>query len=733
MDMSHDTVQSDISIFRAQLNPESVDVAQKSLQLKKEGSLGIIEFDQWGEKANKLSSANMIRLLELLEKVESDTSISALMIISKKPSIFIAGADIGEIKTLASGGASPESLMKLQSVFTYLENLRVPTLAAIHGASMGGGTELALACDYRMATDSPQTKIGLPEVLLGLIPGWGGTQRMPRLIGLEKSLDLILTGKTVDSKKAKKIGLVDKVVPVEYLQEKATEWANQLAESGTKRIFETASLKEKLLGSVPGGVWFACEQAKKQVMSKTKGNYPAPLAAIEVIKKTYGGGSIEAGLKVEADAFIKLMTTPESQNLIHVFYLNEKVKKDKGAEVKGTLPRIQTAGVIGAGVMGGGIAQLFAAKNIRVRMKDINWTAIAKGYESAYRIFTKKLKRRRIKPFEVDNAMARIEGTTEWTGFSQLNLVVEAAVENMEVKKRIFAELAEKVTPETLLATNTSSLSVNEIAAGVRHPERVLGMHFFNPVEKMPLVEVIYTEKTSPEAIASLVSFSKQLGKTPIVVKDSPGFVVNRILGPYLNEAIYLLKEGVRPLEMDELMESFGMPMGPCALLDEVGLDVASKVSQVLYGAFGERMKSPEGMDKVVEEKRLGKKTGIGIYRYLEGEKKEDLSLLDLFHPEPRASDLTDEVVVKRLVYSMINEASRCVEEKLVRDVSDIDIGMIFGTGFAPFRGGILKYADSVGAESIVGELDIFVKKYGDRFKPSQLLQEYSVNQRKFY
>lgn len=732
MDMSHDTVQSDINIFRAQLNPESVDVAQKSLQLKKEGSLAIIEFDQAGEKANKLSSANMIRLLELLEKVESDTSIQALMIISKKPSIFIAGADIGEIKTLASGGASPESLMKLQSVFTYLENLRVPTLAAIHGASMGGGTELALACDYRIATDSPQTKIGLPEVLLGLIPGWGGTQRMPRLIGLEKSLDLILTGKTVDAVKAKKIGLVDKVVPAEYLYEKATEWANRLGESGKKRVFETSSFKEKLLGSVPGGVWFACEQAKKQVLSKTKGNYPAPLAAIEVIKKTYGG-DIESGLKVEADAFMKLMVTPESQNLIHVFYLNEKVKKDKGAEVKGTLKKIHTAGVVGAGVMGGGIAQLFAAKNIRVRMKDIDWKAIAKGYESAHKVFAKKLKRRRIKPYEVDNAMARIEGTTEWNGFSQLDIVVEAAVENMEVKKKIFKELAEKTSPETILATNTSSLSVNEIASGVKQTERVLGMHFFNPVDKMPLVEVIYAEKTSPEAIAAVVSFSKQLGKTPIVVKDSPGFVVNRILGPYLNEAIYLLKEGVRPLEMDELMEKFGMPMGPCALLDEVGLDVASKVSHVLYGAFGERMQSPEGMEKVVEEKRLGKKSGTGIYRYSEGEKQEDLSLLDVFGPESRASDLTDEIVVKRLVYCMINEASRCVEEKLVRDVSDIDVGMIFGTGFAPFRGGVLKYADSLGAESIVGELDIFVKKYGDRFKPSQLLQDYSVNQKKFY
>lgn len=732
MDMSHDTVQSDINLFRAQLKPESVDVAQKSLSLKKEGSLAIIEFDQVGEKANKLSSANMIRLLELFEQVESDTSIQALLIISKKPSIFIAGADIGEIRTLASGSASAESLMKLQSVFTYLENLRVPTVAAIHGASMGGGTELALACDYRIATDAPQTKIGLPEVLLGLIPGWGGTQRLPRLIGLEKSLDLILTGKTVDGVKAKKMGLVDKVAPPEYLKEKSIAWANQLGEAGKKRSFDGQSFKEKVLGTLPGGVWFVCEQAKKQVLSKTKGNYPAPLAAIEVIKKTYGG-DLETGLKVEADAFMKLMITPESQNLIHVFYLNEKVKKDKGAEVKASLPHIKTAGVVGAGIMGGGIAQLFSAKDVRVRMKDIDWKAIAKGFESAHKIFAKKVKRRRMKQSDLDNAMARIEGTTDWSGFSQVQLVVEAAVENLEIKKKIFKELAQKVSEDTLLATNTSSLSVNEIASGIPKPERVLGMHFFNPVEKMPLVEIIYGDKTSPEAIASLVAFSKQLGKTPIVVKDSPGFIVNRILGPYLNEAIYLLKEGVRPLEMDEIMEKFGMPMGPCALLDEVGIDVASKVSHILYGAFGERMKSPEGMDQVVEEKHLGKKTGVGIYRYENGEIEEDLSLLAPFNPSSRASDLTNEVVMRRLVYSMINEASRCVEEKLVRDVSDIDVGMIFGTGFAPFRGGLLKYADFIGAETVVSDLDIFVKKYGERFKPSPLLQEFSINQRKFY
>ena len=536
----------------------------------------------------------------------------------------------------------------------------------------------------------------------------------------------------MEASKAKKMGLVDKVVPAEALNEKAMAWAMELAQSGKKRRFEQKSLKEKALARVPGAAWVVCEIARKQVMQKTQGNYPAPLAAIRVIRKTYGG-SLEKGLKVEADAFTQLMVTPESQNLIHVFYLNEKVKKDKGTEGKVTAKTIAHAGVVGAGVMGGGIAQLFAARNVRVRMKDINWDAIAKGYAAAKKIFQKSVERRKLKPNELKNAMERIEGTVDFSGFEHLDLVIEAIVENLDVKKNLFKELGALVSPQTLLATNTSSLSVTALAAGTPHPERVVGMHFFNPVDRMPLVEVIAGDQTSPEAVASIVTFSKALGKTPIVVKDSPGFVVNRILGPYLNEAIHLLMEGVRPTEMDRIMEKFGMPMGPCALLDEVGLDVASKVSQVLYGAFGERMKGPEQMSQVVQEKRLGKKAGVGIYRYENGKRQESADLLTVFKPQARPSDLTDEVVMKRLVYLMINEGSRCVEEKLVRHVSDIDVGMIFGTGFAPFRGGLLKYADSIGAEAIVSDLDIFIRKYGERFKPSKLLQEYSVNRKTFY
>ena len=341
-----------------------------------------------------------------------------------------------------------------------------------------------------------------------------------------------------------------------------------------------------------------------------------------------------------------------------------------------------------------------------------------------------------MRTFELENAMARIEGTTEMTGFQNIDLVVEAVVESMEIKKKVFQQLDENTRPDAVLATNTSSLSVTEMASVVKDPKRVVGMHFFNPVDKMPLVEVIRAEHSSDEAVATVFQFAKKMGKTPIVVKDAPGFVVNRILGPYLNETIHLLIEGVDPVYMDKVMVKFGMPMGPCELIDEVGLDVASKVAKVLFGAFGERMKPPEFLDGIMEEKRLGKKSGKGIYLYEAGKSKSsnvDTEWLKRKGANPGSARMSSGDIQKRLVYVMVNEAARCLEEDLVRQVSDIDVGMIFGTGFAPFRGGLLRYADQVGADSIVNDLDLLSRTHGERFKPCDYLQKLAVNGQKFY
>lgn len=739
MELSRETFREEVQRFRAGFKEDAISNAEQAVKLEKRGSVGVIVFDAPNSKANTLGTPVMLRLFELLVEVEKDSQLGALVLLSKKPTIFIAGADIAEIQKLSESGDAAESLMKLQSVFTFLENLPIPSIAAVHGACMGGGTELTLACDYRIVSDAPETKIALPEVQLGVIPGWGGTQRLPRLIGLEKGLDLILSGRAIDSRNAKKYGYADRVAAKEFLEEKAIAWAEELSKTRAKRPkaspnAEKLSLQEKVLTTVPGGRWIIFDQAKKKLLEKTKGHYPAPLKALEVVRKTYGG-DLEQGLKVEANAFAEVVVTPECKNLVNLFFLNEKVKKDKGTSAKVTSKEIKHAAVLGAGVMGGGIAQLLAAKRVRVRMKDINWGAVSKGYQAAYKIFKKQLERRKMKRNELDNLMEMIEGTTSYAGFKKLDLVIEAVVEDLGIKQKVFAELDKLVPGDAILASNTSSLSVTSMAEACQRRNRVVGLHFFNPVDKMPLVEVIRARETSDETIATMVAFSKKLGKTPIVVKDAPGFVVNRILGPYLNEAVMLMAEGVSVAEIDSTMEKFGMPMGPCALLDEVGLDVGVKVSKVLYGAFGERMKPPPLMDLVATDGRLGKKNGKGIYLYEKNGKRkgEDPTLLSKVSVKKKDPSLTPEIIEKRMVYIMVNEAARIVEEEVVREVSDVDVGMIFGTGFAPFRGGLLRHADTVGIDSIVSDLEIFARNYGTRFQPCNYLQQLSVGGKKFY
>jgi 3-hydroxyacyl-CoA dehydrogenase/enoyl-CoA hydratase/3-hydroxybutyryl-CoA epimerase len=736
MELSKDNFREEVRQFRATFKEDTLSNAEKSLFIERHGAVAVLVFDAVGSKANTLGTPIMLRLYELLLEIEKDKEIGAVVLISRKPTIFIAGADIAEIQRLNTEGArAADWIMKLQSIFTFLERLPIPSIAAINGACMGGATELSLSCDYRMATDAKETKIALPEVNLGVLPGWGGTQRMPRLVGLEKGLDLVLSGRALDGKGAKKIGLVDKVVPKEVLEAKAIAWAKELAKSRIKRDKDEhhTDLKGKLMESLPGK-WLVFDQAKKKLLEKTKGHYPAPLKALEVIRKTYGG-DLDAGLKIEAQAFGELVTTPESKNLVNLFYLNEKVKKDKGTETGVPGREVKKGGVLGAGVMGGGIAQLFAAKGVRVRMKDVNWESLTKGFGQAYKIFKKQVDRRKMKPSELDNAMARIEGTTTYHGFKNADIVIEAVVEDLEVKRKVFKELEEAVSPQTILATNTSSLSVSSIAEGVKDPKRVVGMHFFNPVDKMPLVEVVRAKESSEEAVATTYALAKRMGKTPIVVKDSPGFVVNRLVVIYILEGVNLIMEGMTVAEIDKLMESFGMPMGPARLFDEVGLDVGVKVVKIHYGAYGDRYKPPSAIDIVANSGLKGKKGGKGFYLYEKDGKAKgtDPTFLNKISIPKRESTLTDEVAQKRVLYLMVNEAARLIEEKVVRDLADIDVGVIFGMGFPPFRGGLLRYADSVGIDTIVSELDVLKRNYGPRFEPCNYLQQLAVAGKKFY
>jgi 3-hydroxyacyl-CoA dehydrogenase/enoyl-CoA hydratase/3-hydroxybutyryl-CoA epimerase len=714
-----------------------------------------LTFDMQGEKVNKLSkkiAAEVDALLPQLESLGAEGKVDALILLSGKPGNFIAGADIDMIRAAKSSQEAEELSREGQKLMNRWEDLPFPTVAGVHGAALGGGFEFALACSAIVMSDHSSAKVGLPEVLLGLIPGSGGTIRLPRKAGLATSLDMILTGKNLSGDKALKLGLIEGYLPKENFEESIIRWtqAQLPALKSKKRIG-----KEPKLGGV-GGVAgalleknkfmrsFIFKKAREGVLSKTHGHYPSPLAAIDVIQATGGGygGRLrgkarDQALSKEAAAFGKLAATDVSKNLIRLFFLTEGVKKSQGLPAGRSVKEnvVHTSGVLGAGVMGGGIAQLFADKGIQARMKDLNSDALSLGIQSASKIFQKQVQRKKITKRQYLQKLGCIAPVLDYSGFNHVDLVVEAIVENIDVKKKVFTELEGQIKPSCIVASNTSSLSVSKMQASFKNPERFVGMHFFNPVSKMPLIEVIRGEKTSDEAVSTVFQLSKQLGKTPIVVKDAPGFLVNRLLMTYLNEAVYLAVEGVPVPELDKVLLKFGMPMGPMELIDEVGVDVGEKVSHILHDAFGARMEPAPVNSRIVAAGRLGKKNGKGLYEY-QGPKKTKV-----FNPEvykilgitPAPHKIAEEEILERCILPMINEASRCLEEGVVSSPEEVDLGMIMGTGFPPFRGGLLRYADSLGAVTLVNRLKHYEAKFGERFSPAKSLVARAENEQKFY
>ncbi|HBU08421.1 MAG TPA: fatty oxidation complex subunit alpha [Candidatus Omnitrophica bacterium] len=629
----------------------------------------------------------MKELEGIIAQLSSRRDLKGLLIASKKPDIFIAGADIKEIENITS---SPEAEVKAregQKIFNTLEKLSIPSIALINGACLGGGLELALACDYRLACFGDKVKIGLPEVKLGIIPGFGGTKRLPRLVGLQKGLQLILAGEAVSANEALKIGLVDGLSSQNRLLEEGLEF---LKRHTRKRKGYKPKLKgwmNKFLDKISFGRSILKDQTRKFVLKTTKGHYPAPLKALEVVTANYASG-LEAALKREARAFGELVVGEVCKNLISVFYLVEKYKKARWSEAKGRA--IGKCAVLGAGVMGGGIAQLFSAYGLSVRMKDLNYPSLGRGLRQAREVYDYAVKKKKLKKNQAISGMGLISVTTDYSGFSSADLVVEAVVEDMKIKQAVFSQLDSAVKPGAIIASNTSCLSVEKMSEGVQNKSRVIGMHFFNPVHRMPLVELIRTPYTSDETVATMVEFSKRLGKTPIVVKDSCGFLVNRILLPYLNEAGFLLEEGIDFERIDRIMQEFGMPMGPFTLMDEIGLDVGYKVACLLEENLGPRLKVPQIFKKVYEQKWFGKKTGKGFYIPKAKEKEPNRQVYGLI-PQSRAVQLSDQEILSRLLSKMINEANLCLEEQVCNEPSDVDIGMIMGIGFPPFRGGLLR------------------------------------------
>jgi 3-hydroxyacyl-CoA dehydrogenase / enoyl-CoA hydratase / 3-hydroxybutyryl-CoA epimerase len=712
---------------------------QESIRIVNKGDVALVEFDLYGEKVNKLSSPVMMRLKEVVGELKK-SSYKAVVLISRKPKIFIAGADIEEIKNLTTPEAFRQALDQAHTIFNDIEDLPMPVIAAINGACLGGGCELSLACDYRIAADNSATKIGLPEIKLGIIPGFGGCVRMPRVVGLQAALDVILAGKSVDGKKALKIGLIDELVPEAITEERALKLAAELiAKGGKKRHkkFEAKGAVNKALESFVGRpVVFS--QAKKAVLKETKGFYPAPLKALEVIKKTYGYSNRTRALEVEVAGFLEVAVTAISKNLINLFFMMENVKKQTGVSDASVKPReVDHLAVLGAGVMGGGIGYISADKGVTTRMKDISNDGIALGLRSAHAIWQKALQRKRLTTFDYATKSALLTGGLDYTGFKKADVVVEAIVEDMNVKKKVIAEAATHCGANTIMATNTSSLSVTEMAKAHPNPKNFLGMHFFNPVHMMPLVEVIRGPETSDEAVATIFALSKKLGKTPVVVKDGPGFLVNRLLLHYMSEALYLLEEGMGVETLDRYFtHKFGMPMGPCRLMDEVGLDVCVKVLKIFKDAYSERIQVSDLSKKLSESGRLGKKNSKGFYLY--DDKGKQLEVDQTIYKDLGLGSPTNKVSEKecidRPMYLMVNEAAMAMlQDHIVDTAANCDLAMIMGTGFPPFRGGLLKWADSVGSKQIVDDLELYASKHGARFKPSTPLVNLAKNDRKFY
>jgi len=675
-------------------------------------------------KLNVLTIAAFNDLDAALAELEGRPELKGVVLRSGKDGSFIAGMDIEAIASVIVAAEATALVTRAHEIFARLAALNVPTVAAIDGVCLGGGLEMALACDSRVAAEE-SAQIGLPETLLGIFPAFGGTTRLPRLIGLSAACDLILTGRTLDAKRAEKLGLVAKSAPAAWLLEAAEQRLARLAArpaSARRDRYRPKGFGPWLLDTTPPGRALVFRQARAGVMAKTGGHYPAPLAALDVLQRGIGQ-SVTASLALEAAAIGPLATGPVCKNLVRIFQLSEATKRGNVTGVDGLKPAVVSRlALAGAGVMGGGIAELASRYGLEVRLRDLRPEALQKGLQTVRAVMDERGRRRRTSARENDGQMARILPTLELSGISQADAAIEAVVEDLDVKRRVFAELEVRMRPDALLATNTSSLSVDALANGLRHPERFVGFHFFNPVHKMPLVEVVRGARTSDAALVTAVGLARRLGKTPVVVKDSPGFVVNRLLMPYLREAMHLFEEGFAIPDLDAAMRDFGMPMGPFEVIDEVGLDVASKVAGVLSAAFPGRMQPAPVLEKLVAAGRLGHKSGLGFYRHAGRKRTADPAVPALLGIKRSRRPASLEPLAERMALTMVNEAARCLEEGVVADAGAVDVAMIFGAGFPPFRGGVLRWADSLGLTNVVSRLRALRGEKGERFEPCALL-----------
>lgn len=697
---------------------------------RQENGIAHLIMDVKGDSMNTLKAEFGDEISQILKEIRQDQTIAGIVLVSGKTDSFVAGADVHMLANCTSASEATALSRQGQMIFDQLENLSIPVVAAVHGACLGGGLELAMACHAIVCSDSPKTALGLPEVQLGLLPGGGGTQRLPKRVGIQKALDMMLTGKQLRAKQALKAGLVSDVVPNSVL----LKTAEKLALSGkVKPKARKLSMMDKLLEGNGLGRSVLFSKATKMVLSQTKGNYPAPLKIIECIRASVEQAPSK-GYQVEADHFGQLVMSDVSAQLRQLFFATTDMKKEQG--VAGVAPeKITKTAVLGGGLMGGGIAFVTATKaKLPVRIKDISHQGISYALKYGYDLLNKKVKRRFMRHSEMQSQLALITGTTDYTGFNDVDIVVEAVFEDLTLKQKMVADIECHCKEETIFASNTSSLPIGQIAEKALRPENVIGLHYFSPVDKMPLAEIIAHEKTSDQTISTTVAFAKQQGKTPIVVKDKAGFYVNRILAPYMNEAAILLLEGCSIEALDKAMVKFGFPVGPMQLLDEVGIDVGAKIGPILQAELGERFAPPAAFSKLIDDGRLGKKVKKGFYQYNTKSKKKlvDDSVYTLLGLQVSNTTVTD-AQAERCVYMMLNEAARCLDEGIVRNARDGDIGAIFGIGFPPFLGGPFQYMDKIGATTLVSKLSQWQAEFGERFTPCDALIKMAEQGESYY
>jgi 3-hydroxyacyl-CoA dehydrogenase/enoyl-CoA hydratase/3-hydroxybutyryl-CoA epimerase len=706
--------------------------------ISKEG-VAEISFDVLNEKVNVLSSKVMMELDGLLDEISKNGNIKTLVFKSAKKDVFIAGADIREIALINTEKEALEKSSRGQDIMNKIENLPFPTIAVINGACLGGGLELALSCSYRIVTDNKKVQIGLPETTLGLIPGFGGTVRLPRLAGLSRGLELIMTGKSVDGMKAYKYKIADAIFPEAFINEKTVEFIRQIHDDKPKLLKrkKKRTLVEFLLEGNPLGRNIVFNAAKKNLMKKTRGVYPAPLTALETVKKNFKK-NIHIAVSIESANFSKIAMDPVSKNMVKLYFMNEDLKKanqsikvEDGSGAK----KIKVASVLGAGKMGGGIAWLLSNSMIETRMKDISWEFILSGYKSVKDIFASLKKIGRIDAREMDLRMSRISSSTDYAGISSSDLVIEAIVEDRDIKRKTISELESFIRNDAIIVTNTSSISVNELAEGMKHPERFAGFHFFNPVNRMPLIEIVKGKKTSESVIKRLTDLAVFLKKTPIVINDCNGFLVNRILMSYLNEALLIMEEGVDFDKIDKAIYDFGFPMGPFTLLDEIGIKVGYKVANNMLKPYSGRFEMGNVFPKIAGEKNIsGRSSGSGFFIYNGKKKYPNKTVYSILgNRTMKNKEVNEEEIVERCILRMINESAFCLDEKIIDKAEFLDLALIYGIGFPPFLGGLLHHADSMGIDKIISHLAQYESRYGSRFTPSHYLIDFKNKGRRFY